>query len=107
MNNPEEVTALENAFAEEVKKRGDDFKYFKSQFGEHPEDRANNEEFTDKLAGVTTLNEIYAAIKEKVPKFEPIRYCIILTPKIQGVPKRRPQVVGIVRKTGAFFWDTV
>ena len=31
MNNPEEVTALENAFAEEVKKRGDDFKFFKDQ----------------------------------------------------------------------------
>ena len=31
MNNPEEVTKLENEFAEEVKKRGDDFKYFKDQ----------------------------------------------------------------------------
>ena len=28
---------------------------------------------TEKLAGVTTLNEIYAAIKEKVAKFEPLR----------------------------------
>ena len=73
MNNPEDVTALENSFAEEIKKRGDDFKFFKDQFGEHPEDRANNEEITEKLAGVTTLNEIYAAIKEKVPKFEPLR----------------------------------
>jgi len=73
MNNPEDVTKLENEFAEEVKKRGDDFKYFKDQFGEHPEERATNEELTEKLAGVTTLNEIYAAIKEKVPKFEPIR----------------------------------
>ena len=73
MNNPEDVTALENSFAEEVKKRGDDFKFFKDQFGEHPEERANNEEITEKLTGVTTLNEIYAAIKEKVPKFEPLR----------------------------------
>ena len=31
MNNPEEVTKLENEFAEDVKKRGDDFKYFKDQ----------------------------------------------------------------------------
>ena len=31
MNNPEEVTGLENAFAEEIKKRGDDFKFFKDQ----------------------------------------------------------------------------
>merc|ERR1712165_347720 len=66
MNNPEDVTKLENEFAEEIKKRGDDFKYFKDQFGEHPEERATNEELTEKLAGVTTLNE-------KVPKFEPIR----------------------------------
>ena len=73
MNNPEDVTALENTFAEEIKKRGEDFKFFKDQFGEHPEERANNEEITEKLAGVTTLNEIYSAIKEKVPKFEPIR----------------------------------
>ena len=28
---------------------------------------------TEKLAGVTTLNEIYGAIKDKVPKLEPIR----------------------------------
>ena len=73
MNNPEDVTALENSFAEEIKKKGDDFKFFKDQFGEHPEERANNEEITEKLAGVPTLNEIYSAIKEKVPKFEPIR----------------------------------
>merc|ERR1712106_1183935 len=73
INNPEDTSKLETDFAEEVKKRGEDFKYFKDQFGEHPEERANNEEFSEKLAGVTTLNEIYAAIKDKVPKLEPIR----------------------------------
>ena len=31
MNNPEDVTKLETEFAEEVKKRGEDFKYFKDQ----------------------------------------------------------------------------
>merc|ERR1711874_524369 len=31
------------------------------------------EEISEKLSGVTTLNEIYAAIKDKVPKLEPIR----------------------------------
>ena len=66
INNPEETSKLETEFAEEVKKRGEDFKYFKDQFGEHPEERANNEEISEKLAGVTTLNEIYAAIKDKV-----------------------------------------
>merc|ERR1712013_787493 len=44
VNNPEECTAMENDFAEEIKKRGEDFKYFKDQFGEHPEERASNEE---------------------------------------------------------------
>merc|ERR1719320_192169 len=73
VNNPEECTAMENDFAEEIKKRGEDFKYFKDQFGEHPEERASNEELSEKLAGVTTLNEIYGAIKDKVPKLEPIR----------------------------------
>merc|ERR1712180_342957 len=73
INNPEECTTMENDFAEEVRKRGEDFKYFKDQFGEHPEERATNEELTEKLTGVTTLNEIYAAIKDKVPKLEPIR----------------------------------
>ena len=43
------------------------------KFGEHPEERASNEELSEKLTGVTTINEIYAAIKEKVPKLEPIR----------------------------------
>merc|ERR1719336_963248 len=73
INNPEECSQLENDFAEEVRKRGEDFKYYRDQFGEHPEERATNEELSEKLTGVTSLNEIYAAIKEKVPKFEPIR----------------------------------
>merc|ERR1711872_852352 len=73
INNPEECSNLENDFAEEIRKRGEDFKYFKDQFGEHPEERATNEELTEKLTGVTTINEIYAAIKEKVPKIEPLR----------------------------------
>jgi len=74
INNPEDCTKLENEFAEEIKKRGETFKYMKDQFGEHPEERAEgNEELSAKLEGVTTVNEIYAAIKEKVPKVEPIR----------------------------------
>merc|ERR1712079_660799 len=99
MNNPEEVTALENAFAEEVKKRGDDFKFFKDQFGEHPEERANNEEITEKLAGVTTLNEIYSAIKEKVPKFEPIR--IPTNQEKAPVEANFDQIVTMLKDTAA------
>lgn len=36
---------------------------FSIQFGEHPEERATNVESTEKLECVTTVNEIYAAIK--------------------------------------------
>ena len=31
INNPEECTAIEHEFAEEIKKRGEDFKYYKDQ----------------------------------------------------------------------------
>ena len=31
INNPEETSKLETEFAEEVKKRGEDFKYYKDQ----------------------------------------------------------------------------
>jgi hypothetical protein len=33
------------------------------QFGEHPEERSQIEEFSEKLVNVLTINEIYAAIK--------------------------------------------
>jgi len=73
IDNPEEVTELEAKFAEEIRKRGDEFKFYKDQFGEHPEERATNEECTEKLDSVTTISEIYEALKEKVPKIDPIR----------------------------------
>merc|ERR1719392_355092 len=50
INSPEEPSKLEAVFAEEVEKRGEDFKYYKDQFGEHPEERANNEEISEKLS---------------------------------------------------------
>merc|ERR1712080_763740 len=53
IDNPEEVTELEAKFAEEIRKRG--------------------EEFNEKLDSVTTISEIYEALKEKVPKIDPIR----------------------------------
>ena len=53
---------------------------FPFQFGEHPEERANNEEISEKLSGVTTLNEIYAAIKDKVGVSSKI--CFLLVKKM-------------------------
>jgi len=99
INNPEECTTMENDFAEEVRKRGEDFKYFKDQFGEHPEERATNEELTEKLTNVTTINEIYAAIKEKVPKLEPIR--IPMNQEKAPAEENFDQIVAMLKDTTA------
>ena len=67
MTNPDEVAKYEEAFAEEIKTRGEDFKYFQDQYGEHPEERAvKNEEVTEKLVNVATLTSIFGSLKEKV-----------------------------------------
>jgi len=99
INNPEECTTMENDFAEEVRKRGDDFKYFKDQFGEHPEERASNEELTEKLTNVTTINDIYAAMKEKVPKLEPIR--IPMNQEKAPAEENFDQIVAMLKDTTA------
>merc|ERR1712241_1659082 len=99
VNNPEECTAMENDFAEEIRKRGEDFKFFKDQFGEHPEERATNDEMSEKLTGVTTLNEIYAAIKDKVPKLEPIR--IPMNQEKAPVEANFDQIVTMLKDTTA------
>ena len=60
---------MEDDFAEEIKKRGDDFKFFQDQYGEHPDDRVvKNDEVTEKLAEVQTLTQIFGGLKEKVCK---------------------------------------
>jgi len=99
INNPEECSQLENDFAEEVRKRGEDFKYYRDQFGEHPEERATNEELSEKLTGVTSLNEIYAAIKEKVPKLEPIR--IPMNQENSPAEENFDQIVAMLKDTTA------
>merc|ERR1711970_1451048 len=100
VNNPEDCTKLENEFAEEIKKRGEDFKYFKDQFGEHPDERSEgNVELSAKLEGVTTINEIYAAIKEKVPKVEPIR--IPINQEQSPTEENFDQIVALLKDTSA------
>merc|ERR1711988_939077 len=99
INNPEECSQMETDFAEEIRKRGEDFKYYKDQFGEHPEERATNEEMTEKLTGVTTINEIYAAIKEKVPKVEPIR--IPMNQENSPAEENFDQIVAMLKDTTA------
>ena len=65
--NAADVSKMEDDFAEEVKKRGEDFKFFQDQYGEHPDDRVvKNDEVTEKLADVQTLTQIFGGLKEKV-----------------------------------------
>ena len=61
------VSQMEDAFAEEIKKRGEDFKFYQDQYGEHPDDRVvKNDEVSQKLADVATLTNIFGGLKEKV-----------------------------------------
>ena len=67
LENPEEVSKWEDGFMEEIKKRGEDFKAYQDQYGEHPDEReAKLNQITEKLADVTTLTTIYQGMKEKV-----------------------------------------
>ena len=67
LENPEEVSKWEEGFMEEIKKRGEDFKAYQDQYGEHPDEReAKLNQITEKLADVTTLTTIYQGMKEKV-----------------------------------------
>jgi len=99
INCPEECAKIETEFAEEVKKRGEEFKYYKDMFGEHPEERATNEEVTEKLEGITTLNEIYATLKEKVPKLEALR--IPMNQEKAPAEENFDQIVALLKDTTA------
>merc|ERR1712241_1401665 len=59
----------------------------------------NNEEISEKLSGVTTLNEIYAAIKDKVPKLEPIR--IPMNQEQAPAEENFDQIVAMLKDTTA------
>ena len=63
---PEDFLKMEVAFVKEIQERGADFKYYKDQYGEHPDERAlKNEEITEKLESVVTLEDlIQATVKE-------------------------------------------
>ena len=58
---------MEDEFTEAIKSRGEDFKFYQDQYGEHPDERAvKNEEQTEKLADIQTLTNIYGGLKDKV-----------------------------------------
>ena len=62
---------MENDFAEEIRKRGEDFKFFKDQFGEHPEERATNDEMSEKLTGAdhTKLDDQFSQMEKITDAF--------------------------------------
>jgi len=74
IKDPQEVYKWEDAFVEEIKKRGEEFKYYQDQFGEHPDDRVTKDDVvTGKLGDLQTLTNIFGGIKTKVDKVEAIR----------------------------------
>merc|ERR1719193_407686 len=66
----------------------------------NPEETSKLEtEFAEKLSGVTTLNEIYAAIKDKVPKLDPIR--IPMNQEMAPPEENFDQIVAMLKDTTA------
>merc|ERR1719427_578898 len=72
---------------------------YQDQFGEHPEERATNDEISEKLESVTTLNEIYAQLKEKVPKLEALR--IPMNQEKAPAEENFDQIVALLKETSA------
>merc|ERR1712062_288135 len=74
VGNAADVSKMEDDFAAEITKRGEDFKSYQDQYGEHPDDRVvKNDEISEKLAEVKTLTQIFGGLKEKVDKINAIR----------------------------------
>merc|ERR1711950_134542 len=91
---------MEEEFAEVIKSRGDDFKFFQDQYGEHPDERAvKNEEQTEKLAEVMTLTSIYSGLKEKNEKVNAIR--IPLNQETAPAEDCFDQILALLKNTSA------
>merc|ERR1719293_5398 len=99
---PEEGAKMEEEFAEVIKARGDDFKFYQDQskYGEHPDERAvKNEEQTEKLAEVMTLTSIYSGLKEKNEKVNAIR--IPLNQEPAPAEECFDQITALLKNTSA------
>lgn len=96
----DDVTKMEEEFVEEIKKRGEDFKHYQDQYGEHPDERAiKNEEVSEKLAEVSTLSNIYQGLKEKVSKVEALR--IPINQDTSPTEECFDQIVALLKDTSA------
>merc|ERR1712168_602463 len=98
--NPDDVSKMEDEFAEVIKSRGDDFKYFQDQYGEHPDERlVKNDEMTEKLADVQTLTNIYSGLKEKNAKVNAIR--IPVNQEKAPAEECFDQIIALLKNTSA------
>merc|ERR1711970_1529822 len=100
VKNPDDVSKMEDDFAEVIQARGDDFKFYQDQYGEHPDERAvKNDELTEKLANVQTLTSIYGGLKEKNEKVNAIR--IPLNQETAPAEECFDQITALLKNTSA------
>jgi len=100
VKNPDDVSKMEDELAEVVQGRGEDFKFYQDQYGEHPDERAvKNEELTEKLANVQTLTSIYGGLKEKNEKVNAIR--IPLNQETAPAEECFDQITALLKNTSA------
>merc|ERR1711970_712288 len=100
VKNPDDVSKMEDELAEVVQGRGEDFKFYQDQYGEHPDERAvKNDELTEKLANVSTLTAIYGGLKEKNEKVNAIR--IPLNQETAPAEECFDQITALLKNTSA------
>lgn len=100
VTSPDDVSKMEDEFAEEIKKRGEEFKFHQDQYGEHPDDRvAKNEMKTEKLGDVQTLTNIFSALKDKVEKVQAMR--IPVNQETAPAEECFDQIVALLKNTSA------
>merc|ERR1712168_1387982 len=100
VKNPDEVSKMEDEFADVIKGRGDEFKFYQDQYGEHPDERAvKNEELTEKLADVQTLTTIFGGLKEKNDKVNAIR--IPVNQETAPAEECFDQIIALLKNTSA------
>jgi len=100
VKNPDDVSKMEDEFADVIKGRGDEFKFYQDQYGEHPDERAvKNEELTEKLADVQTLTTIFGGLKEKNDKVNAIR--IPVNQETAPAEECFDQIIALLKNTSA------
>merc|ERR1712193_320913 len=83
-----------------LKKRGEEYKFYQDQYGEHPEDRAAKMELlSEKMTQISTLTTIFNGLKEKVEKVQALRI-----PMEQDKAPQEDvfdQILGLLKSTSA------